>query len=135
MDCPSCGGSFEFPSDAAGQDAPCPHCSQKILLWSADVKAPVMPPLIPPAIPPNPEVLVQPIQKKGELVGAGCFVEGIGIVLMVCGFWFIPLILIGLGLIIWGGRMAIKFICPSCKNRLPDRDVTMCPVCRCRLRK
>src|ERR1017187_9128389 len=32
--CPACDGSIEFPSDAFGQQAECPHCRKVIVLGS-----------------------------------------------------------------------------------------------------
>jgi hypothetical protein len=62
-------------------------------------------------------------------------IQGVGLLVIIFGFWLIFPIFIGLALIFVGGRMAIKYICPQCKNRLPGRGMTMCPVCRCGLRK
>jgi len=51
MECPSCGGSVEFPSDAVGRDAPCPHCSQNLILYSPVVQPPIISPSAPPGMP------------------------------------------------------------------------------------
>lgn len=127
MNCGNCNGPIEFPSDAKGQESPCPHCGQKILLWADEAQSP-------PNFAPQLTQEYQ-IEKKTEMAGAGCLIQGVGVLVIIFGFWFIVPIFLGLGLIFWGGRMAIKYICPQCKNPLAGNDVRLCPVCKCALHK
>src|ERR1017187_8311012 len=32
INCPKCGGHLVYPAELAGQQAPCPHCNESILL-------------------------------------------------------------------------------------------------------
>lgn len=79
-------------------------------------------------------------ERKSEVAGAGCLVQGVGLLLPVAGFfiWFVPgallFGLIGLLLLVVGGRMALKYVCGNCKNPLADKAVRMCPTCRAELR-
>jgi hypothetical protein len=52
--CPVCDGSIEFPADALGQEADCPHCHKTFVLGS--VTAPAQPEKVPSALnqPPPP---------------------------------------------------------------------------------
>lgn len=145
MQCGSCGQHIECPNELFGQSIDCPSCGSRILAAESPPPPPSIPQAIPPVAPPppiafnppppNPEIFVQRIQKRGEFVGAGCFLQTVGLVLIICGFWLIFPIFIGLALIFWGSMIARKYVCPSCGNPLADKYVSMCPVCRCCLRK
>ena len=120
MICGSCGGSIEFPRDSKGLESPCPHCGQNILLWAEDVQ-------------PGSSFKQHQIQKKNEIIGVGCLVQGIGLLVIIFGFFWIFPIFIGIILLVIGSRMAVKYVCPQCKNPLAGKDVRICPVCKCDL--
>lgn len=72
---------------------------------------------------------------KNELMGAGCFIQLIAIVVAVFGFALGPVIgLIGLalavGLFVYGSGQGQKWVCSECRNPLDSRKVKVCPVCR-----
>jgi Na+-transporting NADH:ubiquinone oxidoreductase subunit NqrB len=64
---------------------------------------------------------------KYEFAGTGCLVQGIGLVLML--FWPIGTIA-GVGLLIFGSIMSKRLYCGNCKNKIDNKNVTMCPVCK-----
>lgn len=94
--------------------------------------------------PQYPQQGYQPViakrEKKSDVAGPGCMLQGLGLVLPIVGFfiWFIPGVLlfglIGLVLLVVGGRMALKYVCGNCKNQIGGTDVRMCPTCRAELR-
>ena len=53
---------------------------------------------------------------------------------MHIGVLLLPL-LIGIPIILIGGKMARKYACPNCGNRVADRQVRICPVCHVNLCK
>ena len=74
------------------------------------------------------------IKKKNETLGMGCIVQAIGLLFLVGGFFLgIPGIIIGvlicLALFIMGRRLATKYICSNCSNKIENKDVKICPVC------
>ena len=147
FNCPSCKQSLEAPSDMAGQLVDCPSCSESIevpLPPRAPVRANAQPPQTPPPRPapqshpvPTPShPASQPsafIKKKSEFAGVGALVQAVGLV--VC-FLFFPFgIFVGIIVILIGSRMAIKHVCSACGNKVEDKDVRICPVCKAALQK
>ena len=82
--------------------------------------------------------------KKSEFAGAGCLLQGVGLLCPLIGFWFGTVVAGGAGgvlgagigalpalvLLIVGSRRAHTWRCSDCMNTLVDRDVRICPVCR-----
>lgn len=146
FNCPACKQSLEAPPDMAGQLIDCPTCKGAIEIpfppkpvVTPSASRPVAPtprpaPRLQPA-PPPPQPATQQtayIKKKTEVVGIGCLVQGLGLVLC---FLFFPIGLIaGLIVLVIGGRMAIKLVCSACGNKLEDKEVKICPVCKAALR-
>jgi uncharacterized paraquat-inducible protein A len=138
-DCEQCDGSIEYPAELAGQSIECPHCQQTTTL-AAFPAQPIV--VAPPAIPsPQPRVVTGRRIKKSEFVGAGAAVQAVGCLAFLVGavlctsvlgmLFGVVGILIGLLLLIIGGRMAIKLVCSNCGNKLSGREVRICPVCHC----
>ena len=75
-------------------------------------------------------------KKKSELVGIGCLVQGVGLLSPFILYEVIGSMGIAVGLVLMivllliGSRMALKWICPECKNPLASKDVMVCPSCR-----
>lgn len=66
--------------------------------------------------------------KKAEFVGKGALVQVIG---LVCCFLVIPFgLLVGIILLIIGGRMAFVWKCGNCGNKV-DKDSRICPHPNC----
>lgn len=65
--------------------------------------------------------------RKGEFVGAGAAIQAVGLLacLTIVGA------IAGIPLLIIGGRMALKWVCSNCGNRLHDHSVKVCAVCKC----
>lgn len=75
-------------------------------------------------------------KRKNELVGKGCFIQGLGLLAPILLFLlFGPggliagLVLLVILLLV-GSRLSVKWVCGSCRNPLPDKSVKMCPVCK-----
>jgi rubrerythrin len=70
--------------------------------------------------------------KKRQTSAAGLLLELIGFAML--SFWNVNPILsmIGVGLLIAGISMANKFVCSECGNKIEDKNVKMCPVCKAR---
>jgi hypothetical protein len=81
------------------------------------------------------------LKKKNELVGEGCALQGLGLVVGVVLFVFLPdtgYILgpvVAIGLLQYGGRKSLKWACGNCGNQVGDKSVRICPACRANLRK
>jgi hypothetical protein len=70
------------------------------------------------------------IRRKNEFAGTGCAIQGLGLLLV----WWWPIgTVLGLGLLIYGSIKSGYFVCGNCGNRIADREVRMCPVCKSRL--
>ena len=79
-------------------------------------------------------------ERKGELIGIGCFVQGAGLVapfilgsLFGSGGTLIGVVLLVLLLLV-GSRLALKWRCGNCKNPIAGKEVQVCPVCKASLR-
>jgi ribosomal protein L40E len=92
-------------------------------------------PALAPAVAPPLQARKKP---KSDFIGAGCVVQGFGLLAPVAGFFLGGPIgamvgLVGLlVLFIIGARMAQYFICGGCGNRLAD-EAKVCPTCRAEL--
>lgn len=67
------------------------------------------------------------ITSKIEFAGAGCIVQGVGLLLL---FWWPFGTIAGIALMIYGSIISKKYKCGSCGNRLDDQYVKICPTCR-----
>jgi len=145
FNCPSCKRSLEAPADMAGQLIDCPTCMESIEIpiptrgVNTEIKRP-SPPTLPPTPPLQPAAAplqlapqhAAHINKRGEFVGVGCLVQGLGFVLC---FFFFPIGLVaGIIVLIIGGRLAVKLVCSACGNKIEDKGVNICPVCKAVLR-
>jgi hypothetical protein len=80
--------------------------------------------------PPKPRL------RKGEFIGVGCFVQGIGLLLPYLFYVALGVagalvgIIVCLGLLVLGGRMSTKWLCGACKNPIANGSVEICPTCR-----
>lgn len=124
--CPSCGRAIEV---RAGSAVACHGCGQRIEVEEASSAPPA------PIPPPRRAGRV----KRTEFIGIGCVVQamGLGVVVLAAAVAGIEGLvfggLVGLVLLIAGGRMAIKWDCGACGNRLSHRAATICPACRATL--
>lgn len=119
--CPHCGAVCEVQDSLGGRVATCYECQ----------KALTVPP--PTALAPNPapsDVSAR-IKRKSEIAGAGCLVQGIGLLLLI----FFPLgTVIGIVLLLVGSAMSVKWVCGHCGNRVEGKQVKLCPACHASLR-
>ena len=73
--------------------------------------------------------------KKAEFAGAGAAIQGFGLLMPVAGFFILGIIgvvggLIGCMIMFFvGSQKSITWRCESCRNRLVDKQVLMCPTC------
>ena len=99
----------------------------------------------PLASAPSPQVIIQKahftpaqygkIKSKSEFAGTGCLVQGLGLLLMISGIFTYGIgFIVGLVLLIAGGRMAIKLICSECGNPIVNKKVKICPACKAHFR-
>lgn len=73
-------------------------------------------------------------RKKTELIGKGCLIQLIGIILFILSFALGPVgIVLGgillLALLVMGSRQSIKWTCSNCGTVLLNKKVTECPGC------
>ena len=74
-------------------------------------------------------------KKTTEMVGIGCVVQGLGLVMPFLGYTIAGVtgavvgIFLLIPLLIIGGRQAIKWICPNCNNPIASKQVKVCPAC------
>lgn len=75
---------------------------------------------------------------KSEMVGEGCLLQGVALLLPVAGGAFAGTIGLAGGLVggivlfISGSAKSKKWICGNCGNPIANKDVMMCPTCRSR---
>lgn len=149
FDCPQCTQPLEAPEELARELIDCPECKATIEVPVRSRPAETDPE--PEPLPSSPSVAEPAVLerrvavghkiKKGEFVGTGAavqavgclaFLVGLGLCATVLGVLFGVIgIIIGLLLLIIGSRMAIKWVCSNCGNRLSDKGVRICPVCHC----
>jgi hypothetical protein len=72
--------------------------------------------------------------RKSELAGVGCLVQLIGLAIVLCGIPFgagglVFSILVGLAVMVVGGRMAHKYLCSHCGNRVQEKTARICAAC------
>lgn len=125
--CTQCQQNIAFPVNMHGQIIPCPHCGLSVCLQVPGVSQSVSRP------PPVPE---QPVQGKlvasNDGTGSGCFIQGLGFLFLISGLFTFGIgALIGIGLLIWGGKMARKVACSNCGNLVRSAEARMCPTCHC----
>jgi len=115
----------------AGELIDCPSCNQPVEI-PFDSPPPTNLYVDQPSIqPPATQKDSARIIKKGEFIGMGCFVQALGIA--TC-FLFFPIgVVMGIIILIIGGRMAIKTVCSDCGNKV-DKGVKMCPTCKARFK-
>lgn len=136
IECATCKGHIEFPKELHGQTIPCPHCGLTTVLRVAGyIESAPFPTQshAPPPIQRAPQAPAKygKIESKTERAGAGCLVQGLGLLLMVSGFFTLGIgFIIGLVLLVAGGRMALKTICSECGNPIANKSVKVCPACK-----
>lgn len=64
---------------------------------------------------------------KYENGGSGCAVQMLGLIAL---FFFPVGTIIGLIFIGWGSYLSKRLYCGNCKNRIDNKDVNLCPVCK-----
>jgi hypothetical protein len=80
--------------------------------------------------------LVARREKVGQFVGAGCFIQGVGLgAPFVLYFLAGPVgavigVLILVVLFFVGSAKAKNWRCSNCKNPIADANVRICPVCK-----
>jgi hypothetical protein len=142
-DCEHCSGHIEYPSELAGQFIRCPHCQQTTTLPSHFAPPPPRPP--PPGPPPPvlqsaplpyPQSIRATIRSASSFAGGGCALQGLGLVCFVLAILTImtiigPIIfgILGLWLLIYGGRKASWCECSACGGKLSHARVSVCPYC------
>lgn len=75
------------------------------------------------------------IQERSESLGLGCLLQLIGLAVVIGAIFSLqPLIgLIGVCLLIIGGRKSRWLQCSACTGRIAEKTATICPHCRSRL--
>lgn len=90
-------------------------------------------------VPMNDTVVNAKCEKVNDIIGKGCFVQGIGLLapIVLYAVAGLPGAAIGilpmLVLLIGGGRMAYSWRCGHCKNPVASNKVRICPVCKANL--
>jgi hypothetical protein len=123
----------------SGELIECPACKKTIEVPRRSVAPPVKiapapaPSASPRSFPTSPPQASRKakIVAKTEFAGAGALVQLIGII--AC--FTVVGIIVGIPLLIVGSNMSKKFTCGECGNRLADKNVRMCPVCKVQLTK
>jgi hypothetical protein len=74
-------------------------------------------------------------ESKHDFAGAGCAIQGLGLLAPVVGLLAGPVgftagLLVMVALFIVGSAKSKRWICGNCRNPLADKGVRMCPTCR-----
>ena len=72
------------------------------------------------------------IQQRSESIGLGCLLQLLGLAVCIGAIFSLqPLIgLIGICLLIIGGRKSRWLQCSACTGRIAEKTATICPHCR-----
>jgi hypothetical protein len=125
--CPHCEQRLEFDRSDTGAVIDCPNCGLSVPLTVPGLAA------LPPLQPGQP-IIQGGIIDHNENSGGSCLVQLIGLFLIFCGlFTFGITAILGIALVIIGGRMARKLCCSNCGVVVASRSIQMCPACHCRL--
>lgn len=69
-------------------------------------------------------------KRKSEMAGICCLIQVLGLILL----FFFPLgTILGISLLIYGSIKSVYWICSNCGNKLTDKNVTICSVCKARI--
>jgi uncharacterized protein YbaR (Trm112 family) len=138
FDCPKCKQTLDAPEELATQLIECPTCKETIEVpvrsQRKEIPKPPVPP--PPTPPTQPSSSSGRIVRKSEFLGVGAVVQAVGCVVILAGFalgFALGGFVIGVALLIIGGRMAYKLLCSNCGNKVSGAEVRICPVCKCHL--
>jgi len=76
--------------------------------------------------------------KKTEMIGKGCAVQGLALLLPFVGAVGGPVgivvgVIAAIAVFVMGSRMSIVWKCGACKNPLASGEVTVCPSCHAAL--
>jgi hypothetical protein len=83
----------------------------------------------------EPDALIEK-KSKNELMGKGCLVQGLGLLMpfifgaIADDTGIVIGIILLLVLLVVGSRMSTKWLCEACMNPLPNKEVKMCPTCK-----
>jgi Zn finger protein HypA/HybF involved in hydrogenase expression len=117
--------------------APCRECGKQISTEAGNC---------PSCGAPNPtgqavSMKEVPIRKASSGGGQSCVLQGLGLlslILAAATFFTVigPLVFgaIGVGLLVWGQKVAYWYECSDCGTRLSGLRVQICPNCKTRLR-
>lgn len=83
----------------------------------------------------DPQRIDAKVRRRSILLGSGCLVQGVG--LLVGGALIIAVPVVGwvlgpiviLGLLLVGSNMATVYECGNCRNPVASRRVKLCPTC------
>ncbi len=102
----------------------CIHCGHSII---EQIKAPSK---------IEPEIKNGEAVKKTSMLGIGCLLQGVGLVLIIIGVVFIltiilPMVLIPVGIwfLIYGSMESSWYECSLCRTKLANKKVKICPSC------
>ncbi len=77
------------------------------------------------------------IKKRTSMAGAGCFLQGLGLVsLIVAAVTFATIIgpivfgILGLWLLVFGSQKSQWFECSDCGTKLANKKLRVCPNCK-----
>jgi hypothetical protein len=125
MNCPDCGRECSRRASA------CPHCGCPL---SA-------PPTVAQGISHEPKKLGRPV-KRTSVAGAGCFMQGLGIVAGIGALITIPTVIgpivlgvLALWLLVYGSNQSQWYECSECGTKLARQKVASCPSCNASLSK
>jgi hypothetical protein len=146
--CMGCSETLVADDECAGENMECPSCKCELQVPQADFHMrfhpppPPTPPVnfqsLPPVTPlsiqatpfvpvPQPSPTTGRVQRKRKTNVLGILVELVGLFLL---FVFPFGTIVGIILLFLGGRMSLRLVCSECGNRVEDKSVRMCPVCR-----
>jgi len=115
----------------------CPHCGARGMLNSSSGAAPdsEQPRKAEPEVdwasgadelPPG---QIARIKRASEFAGLGCAIQGLGLLIIIVGFWNPILWIVGIILLLVGSAKSMHYVCGNCRNSLDSKHVTICPAC------
>lgn len=75
------------------------------------------------------------LQKQSEMMGNGCLLQGVAVLLPFIGAIFGAAgVIVGLvaavALFVKGSSLSVRWRCGACRNFVADNSVSVCPACR-----
>jgi hypothetical protein len=140
--CPNdqCQHTYKVADQYLGQKVRCKHCEISFVVEEyipsvEMVELPLEPSAAQSRVSDHPSQVANR-KKSVEFAGTGCLVQGLGVLILIAGFFtfgipgFLICLAICIGLFIVGSRISTFWTCSACGNKIDGEHVLICPTCK-----